>query len=280
MSEHIVVLDADNPVSFHTIAEIIEYCTGEKHNAWMQALWPKRKNFESNFKIWFNKLAKTENGVKKSATFGCLNVLSEDGNILVFDDEKESDTGEGYYYGMMIMFSMAPGEDYLFRGVYLRDQINSALNHHVNTRIAKKVKLTVYEDSAYAEVLDSTVDDIIKNIEDDNNLSETEKVVLTKNRIGQGPFRDRLIERYDGKCQLCHFEKKELLRASHIKERANANNEERLDTNNGLLLCVLHDALFDKHFISFDDNGKIIISDSLNTKDRMLTNVNSSMEII
>ncbi|MBC6498434.1 hypothetical protein H7R52_05740 [Weissella confusa] len=33
--------------------------------------------------------------------------------------------------------------------------------------------------------------------------------------------------------------------ASHIKPWAKANNQERLDSDNGLWLCVLHDALFE-----------------------------------
>jgi 5-methylcytosine-specific restriction enzyme A len=40
-----------------------------------------------------------------------------------------------------------------------------------------------------------------------------------------------------------------------------ANNDERLDVNNGILLSPNYDALFDSHLISFENSGKIILSD-------------------
>ncbi len=42
-----------------------------------------------------------------------------------------------------------------------------------------------------------------------------------------------------------------------------ATEEERLDPNNGILLSPLYDALFDRHLISFDDNGKILVSERI-----------------
>lgn len=57
--------------------------------------------------------------------------------------------------------------------------------------------------------------------------------------------------------------------ASHVISVKNILEENSSDTTkkkkikdleNGLLLCSLHDALFDKHLISFDKTGKIKIS--------------------
>ena len=52
--------------------------------------------------------------------------------------------------------------------------------------------------------------------------------------------------------------------ASHIKPWSKANDYEKQDENNGLLLCVNHDALFDKGYITFDENNKLCISDNIN----------------
>lgn len=95
------------------------------------------------------------------------------------------------------------------------------------------------------------------------SLPATEQEIISKARIGQGYFRDLLIEKYSCKCALCDIETKNMLVASHIKGWANSTDSEKLDENNGLLLCVHHDALFDKHLISFDDEGNIIISTEL-----------------
>ena len=46
---------------------------------------------------------------------------------------------------------------------------------------------------------------------------------------------------------------------------AGANNIEQLDVYNGILLSPVYDALFDQHLISFENNGKIILSSSLRT---------------
>jgi 5-methylcytosine-specific restriction protein A len=51
--------------------------------------------------------------------------------------------------------------------------------------------------------------------------------------------------------------------ASHIVPWADASHEERLDVHNGILLSPTYDALFDKHLISFENNGKIILSDRI-----------------
>lgn len=48
-----------------------------------------------------------------------------------------------------------------------------------------------------------------------------------------------------------------MLIGSHIKEWTSSNDTEKLDVNNGLLLCAHHDALFDKHF---QDDGSLIVS--------------------
>lgn len=67
--------------------------------------------------------------------------------------------------------------------------------------------------------------------------------------------------------------------ASHIKPWRDCASEERLDFENGLLLCPNHDALFDKGMISFAENGQIILSPSLSETDRMFMNALDSMKI-
>jgi len=53
------------------------------------------------------------------------------------------------------------------------------------------------------------------------------------------------------------------LRASHIKPWADSDNRERLDGHNGLLLSPHPDHLFDRGFISFANDGALIVSKSL-----------------
>lgn len=105
-------------------------------------------------------------------------------------------------------------------------------------------------------------DDII-NIYNQKEITETEKRNLVLSRIGQGNFRIQLID-YWKSCAVTGFREIPLLIASHIKPWRNSSNFERLDANNGLLLTPNLDKVFDLGLISFDDYGKIIISEFLN----------------
>ena len=67
--------------------------------------------------------------------------------------------------------------------------------------------------------------------------------------------------------------------ASHIKPWHQSENQERLDVNNGLLLCPNHDAVFDKGYISFDIYGNILISTSLDEYLRLFLNVHDKLKI-
>lgn len=95
-----------------------------------------------------------------------------------------------------------------------------------------------------------------------SDISETEKHQLVKSRRGQGLFRTRL-EAIELGCRLTGVTQKNHLVASHMKPWSVSNNFERLDGANGLLLAPHVDHLFDKGYISFTDNGDLIISNSL-----------------
>lgn len=109
-------------------------------------------------------------------------------------------------------------------------------------------------------------------------ITETEKEQVVKSRIGQSAFKKALLD-IEKKCKLCDVSDERFLVASHIKPWSQSSNQERLDVNNGLLLCPNHDALFDKGYISFDDDGTILISDSLDEVTKVFLNINETMNI-
>jgi len=53
--------------------------------------------------------------------------------------------------------------------------------------------------------------------------------------------------------------------ASHIKPWRHAENDERLNRHNGLMLAPHADFLFDRGFISFSD-GRLLISEVVDPK--------------
>ncbi|MFC3095400.1 HNH endonuclease [Alteromonas sediminis] len=106
--------------------------------------------------------------------------------------------------------------------------------------------------------LQEDIDYILK----DETKTVTEKSVLVKARIGQGKYRQDLVDLW-GKCALTGFENRDFLIASHIKPWRDSSEAEKLDKYNGLLLVANLDRAFDKGYISFSDSGEILISEEL-----------------
>ena len=95
------------------------------------------------------------------------------------------------------------------------------------------------------------------------DATETEETV--KQRIGQDVYREALMNYWNGACAVTGCSVNEVLRASHAKPWKDCSSaEERLDVYNGFLLSANLDALFDKGLITFDDEGKIMLSSQLN----------------
>ncbi len=70
-----------------------------------------------------------------------------------------------------------------------------------------------------------------------------------------------------------------LLRASHIKPWRTSSNHERLDHYNGLLLNPNLDVLFDYGYISFNNEGTILISEELQEEEKNILDINEKMAL-
>lgn len=136
---------------------------------------------------------------------------------------------------------------------------------------------TKYSHDVLCELEKLEIDVENKTIEEINEVGEViERVV--KARKNQNKFREALFKR-ENKCKICGLAHKELLIASHIKPWSESTPEEKLNPFNGFLLCPNHDSLFDKHLITFEDNGQIIISKRLSETDKLLLNVDNDIII-
>ncbi len=115
--------------------------------------------------------------------------------------------------------------------------------------------------------IDSTSDDIAKLI--DSDITKTEKVTQIAARVGQGKFRQNVIDEWGigERCALTGIDIKEMLIASHIKPWSECEKAiERLDGANGILLCAHIDKLFDQHLITFEkcESGyRLVVSSKL-----------------
>jgi 5-methylcytosine-specific restriction enzyme A len=84
---------------------------------------------------------------------------------------------------------------------------------------------------------------------------------------GQGAYRSSRLYRWEYKCAVTNYSQHDILIASHIVPWKDSNNDERLDVDNGILLSPDYNALFDRHLISFENSGKIILSKVLKSSD-------------
>lgn len=77
-------------------------------------------------------------------------------------------------------------------------------------------------------------------------------------------FKDTLMHEFNRTCPVCGIHLPHMLIASHIKPfRDCAHIFEAADHNNGLLLCRNHDYLFDQGYITYTDEGKLVVSRQL-----------------
>ena len=87
-----------------------------------------------------------------------------------------------------------------------------------------------------------------------SQIDETQKSTLINARVGQGQFRKKLIDYWNG-CAVTGFTDTRFLVASHIKPWRSSSDRDRLNEFNGLLLLPNLDKAFDLGFISFNFNA-------------------------
>ncbi len=72
---------------------------------------------------------------------------------------------------------------------------------------------------------------------------------LFRRRLHQRAFRERVLDAYQSQCAFCRLRKAPLLDAAHI--RPDAEGGEPV-ISNGIALCKLHHAAFDRHFVAVE----------------------------
>ena len=127
----------------------------------------------------------------------------------------------------------------------------------------------------YKTLEESRQEDIINH---SFGISVKEKEKLIKARIGQGEYRNKLLE----ECPYCPFtmvNDERLLIASHIKPWAKSDDKEKIDSKNGFMFTPTYDKLFDRGFISFEDNKTLIVSPWLSPMNQKRLGIYNGMRL-
>lgn len=112
--------------------------------------------------------------------------------------------------------------------------------------------------------------EIFSKLTENPELRGTEAERLVRQRIGQNVYRKALMQYWTQQCAVTCITVPELLRASHAKPWAACQTDaDRLNVYNGFLLSANLDALFDTGLISFSDSGLILVSNKLDSSQRI-----------
>ncbi len=159
-----------------------------------------------------------------------------------------------------------------------RDELFERYNHlcspkllNEKTRHATESYMTSIPDAAAMLIFSFLEDDMLNIAEKQasngtgkKRIKKTEREAIVRARVGQGQFRKDLFLVWENKCPITGIDIPELLIASHIVPWALSKDEEKIDPNNGILFSPTIDKLFDKGFISFSDEGNLLVNPDFN----------------
>jgi putative restriction endonuclease len=99
---------------------------------------------------------------------------------------------------------------------------------------------------------------------DTSQFSPLEKrysLVETRRRLHQPIFRERVLHAYSSSCSICSIKHRELLDAAHIISDSHQNGEPIVP--NGISLCKIHHAAFDRNFIGIRPDYRVVVNANL-----------------
>ena len=157
------------------------------------------------------------------------------------------------------------------KGFYNIEEVEKARNHTKEINfIERKYNQVSYLWNFLKKLDDLIILDDILCFEEDAQVILGEKLKKQTrqrdgylHRIYKNQLKDETEEKFGNiKCMLEKLAYPSLV-ASHIKPFIDSNGNEAYNPNNGLLLSRNMDILFDQGYISFDNNGKILLFNEL-----------------
>lgn len=133
------------------------------------------------------------------------------------------------------------------------------INHRLmvyKTGIKKDINL-YYGNLEYSTSTFQDLDKSYTNEDKENEYAIHNRKMEINGRLRQSLFRRNVLENFGYRCCLTEIREENLLIASHIIPWSSRITT-RLDPSNGLCLFSLYDSLFDKGYISFNDDLRVV----------------------
>lgn len=112
------------------------------------------------------------------------------------------------------------------------------------------------DDAAYVGVRPVDAHDEIR--EDADSARRVYVTAAVRVRLHQRAFRERVLQAYRRQCAFCRLRHEELLDAAHIVPDTEPAGEPRV--RNGIALCTLHHAAFDRYFLGLRPDYVLVLS--------------------
>ena len=143
------------------------------------------------------------------------------------------------------------------------EMYNEFVNNWEEMLYQSEVLLASYQNKSVEDIIleKNEIENIKQDILSGKEGSDIDRIVKT--RVNQHLFRKVILFNYSNSCAICGLNIDSLLVASHILKWSQ-NQKERLNPENGLCLCNIHDKAFEIGYISIDENYKILLSAELN----------------
>lgn len=133
-------------------------------------------------------------------------------------------------------------------------------------KVAKGVYAPIFPvyvigDNPIARQFTLSLDENLRVIEGGRGLSPIEKAYaerLVRQRVHQPAFRARVMLAYEGTCTVCELRHPELLDAAHIIEDKSSFGDPVVQ--NGLSLCKIHHAAYDRQFLGISPDLDVVIN--------------------
>jgi len=157
----------------------------------------------------------------------------------------------------------------------------ASLYHEPGTPCKTKFSLYEYAQSPFYQGQFSS--DTYTDIDNTGRYDHinTTRMATVEQRSVQHQYRRDALKLWDNRCAVLGIEQPKILVASHIKPWRVANEQERIDPKNSLILSPVYDKLFDLGMITFNDaNGKIKLSDQLRANDYDRLGVDDSKHLV
>ena len=103
--------------------------------------------------------------------------------------------------------------------------------------------------------------DYARRVADDGISRKAYITRVTLHRLHQRSFREKVLHAYREQCALCRLRHKELLDAAHIIPDAEEQGTATVD--NGISLCKIHHAAFDRFLIGITPDFKVEVKEAI-----------------